>query len=375
MQDGNGELIYYIVCMMISVVFATAYRISKLHLFKVFFISLSFLVLFIMYGLRDVSGIDDRVYEAIFYDVQSDGWLARFKRTGMEPGYLITNRVLGFVISDYIYFQAFFSFITLYLFYKAILNYQKILYVDISIFLLFCMLLMQMQSTALVRIFFAMSIVVGSLRYLVDERDQKKYVYFILFASFFHYSAIFLIFLVYFIRNEQALRRTMLLHYVILAVIFPALMYVVSTFVAPKLGVRYEGYANSEFDFKNSALNTLPVLAVLMFGYYKVFSGQQTDMNSQIRDTYKILLFIYALSLLIGIFGSLAGLGRLIFYSYVAFVVLVPILIKNIRNKWYHLAFIAIFILYGYLYVYRTQFVNEHHLLYFIPVHNIFFSI
>lgn len=369
--DGNGELVYYVTCLVLAVFFASLSRFPKSKTVGLFWLFLSFLVLFIMYGFRDISGIDDRVYEKIFYFVLHEGWLQRFLLTTMEPGYLLVNQLFGLFVGDYIYFQVFISFISLFLFYKAFHDNKDIGNIEVAIFFLFCMLMMQMQSVALVRMFLAMSIVAVSFKYLVNG-VPRKYIFYVLIASMFHYSAFFLLFLVYFSYNKKAFGHRLFFYYILLALAFPFIMIFVVKFLLPVLGARYHGYANSEFSLDFTTLNTLPMIFVLAYFYNEKFKLDDVLVSFR-SGYYKILLFVYSLSLLIFIFGSIASLGRLVFYSYVAFIILTPIMLRSIRRPALYFMVSGVFVLYGYLYIYRTQFINEHHLPHLIPVQNILF--
>lgn len=370
--DGNSELVYYVTCLVLAVFFASLSRFPKSKAVGFFWLFLSFLVLFIMYGLRDVSGIDDSSYERIFYEVLSEGWLQRFKETTMEPGYLLVNQLFGFFIDDYIYFQIFISFVSLFLFYKAFYDNKNDAAFEVAVFLMFCMILMQMQSVALVRMFLAMGIVALSFKYLAGKQVIRFIVYIFIAASI-HYSALFLIFMAYFGLNKKALKKQMFVYYLLIVVMMPLVMLFILKFIIPLLGARYQQYASSEFSIKGSFLNTLPLIFICIYFFITKFKKMYSS-NFYKEAYFKLLLFVFSLSFLVFLVASIAGVGRLVFYSYVAFILLIPIILRNIRRLDYYTLVSGVFILYGYLYVYRTQFVNIDHLPYFIPIKNILWS-
>lgn len=375
-ESDKQALIFYLACLVFSVFFANISRLLRIKSLKFIFAALSFSILFVMYGLRDISGIDDPAYERIYTSVAQIGWLNQFRTTGMEPGYLFLNSIFSFFSIDYIYFQIFVSFVSIFIFYYSFYKDDGLGYFEVYVLFLFCMLMMQIQSAALVRMFLAMSIV--SLAYKhIAFRESFKYFSLICIAATFHYSALFLLFFLIFSINKSNLRKRALFFYVVASISMPVVMFLLARFLIPSMGDRYQGYAeNTELSMGSNFVNTLPLILIFLLSYHNIFKRNFSDLSLDFKkDYYKFLLFVYSVCIIIALFSSLAGLGRLIFYFYVAFIMLASFVFKNVKSKLYALVAIVPLVLYAFLYVYRTQFINEFHIPYFIPYKNIFFTI
>src|SRR5699024_10647227 len=113
--------------------------------------------------------------------------------------------------------------------------------------------------------------------------------------------------------NKVNLSKKAARTYLSLFIISPIVFILVANFIVPLLGSRYSSYGSVEgADINLSTFTTIPLLLLLLL-FYKKFRG--------IPNLYfKLFLTVYALSLIISLFGSMVGLGRLIFYSYSAFI-------------------------------------------------------
>ncbi|MUV37172.1 hypothetical protein JNUCC1_00978 [Lentibacillus sp. JNUCC-1] len=362
-----NTMLYYIAVVLSAVMFAGLAQSSKTSLFFNVYAFLSFAVLFFTYGFRRFSAIDDSSYIKIFNYVSQDGWFDYFLNSTMEPGYLILNNIVALFTEDYLYMQLVTSFIPLFLFYYGFKKYRYMISLPTAVFLLSTMLYFQMLSVALVRMFIAISIVFIAFDY-IPKRKPIKYFLLIFLASLFHYSAFFMIILVYFAINKSNLSKKASRSYNILFITAPILFIFVSEFIVPLLGSRYTKYGSIDgVSISISSFSTVPLLILLLF-YYKKFYGKQ-------QLYFKLFLTVYALSIIISLFGSMVNLGRLIFYSYTAFILGAAMVSKLLSRDSKKLLYSSIIIVYGFLYVYTTQFTLEHHVSYLFPYRNIFFSL
>lgn len=361
--------LFYCSVILFAVLFASFAELSQSNkLLYGFFMFLSFFTLFFVYGFRDFSGIDDPVYLRIFEQIAHNGMLDYFKYSTMEPGYLILNKVVSIFTDNYLYMQLISSFIPLFLFYYGFNKYKRIISLPTAVFLLCTMIFFQMLAAGLVRMFIALGIVFLAFRF-IPQQQPKRYVFYILLATLFHYSSFFLIFLVYFAINKNNLSKRTKQFYTIIFVSSPILFIFISRFIVPMLGSRYRGYGTlNSINLSIGDFTTLPLIFLLLFFYKKIHDNRK-------RLFFKLFIFVYSLSLIIFIFGDLIGIGRLIFYSYAAFILGVAMIVKEIRFNTSKIVFFSIIIFYGFLYVFYSQFANQSHIPFLFPYENIFFSI
>lgn len=360
--------LFYSAIILASVTFASFAELThRNRLFYNLFMFFSFFILFFVYGFRNFTAIDDPSYIQIFESVKNVGWVTQFKITTMEPGYLLLNHVVSLFTNDYFYMQLITSFIPLFLFYYGFDKYKKIISIPTAVFLLCSMLYFQMLAVALIRMFIAIGIVFIAFRF-IPEKKPKKFILHILIAGMFHYSALFLLFLTYFSLNEDNLKKKTTKIYSLLFIASPIIFIFVGRLVVPLLGSRYKGYGSIDSaNLTVGAFTTLPLIILLMF-FSKKFTGSE-------KLFFKLFLFTYSVSIIISLFGDMISLGRLIFYSYTAFILAVSMVNKKIRFNDNKIIFSVIIIFYGFLYVFYSQFTNGIHIDNLYPYNNMFFSL
>jgi hypothetical protein len=359
--------LFYMGVILGAVFFAVLAQNSKTKVFFNIFYSISFIILFFVLGFRKFSGIDDVTYMRIFEYVSQYGWVSRFIESKIEPGYLILNAIVSNFTDNYLYMQLLASFIPMALFYHALKKYKNMISLPMAIFLLSTMIYFQMISTALVRMFISMSIVFNAF-YYVPQKNVKKYVFLILIASTFHYSALFMLILVYFMLNNKEYSKKSKRFILIGFLVTPFVFIMLSKFVVPLMGSRYGSYGTmGDLSLKFSSFDTIPILILLSL-YIKKFNGEK-------RNYYELFISIFALSSIMSFYSSLVSFGRLIFYANASIFVAAPMVSKILRGNYKKVVFYCIIIIYGFLYVYKTQFSLEEHIFNLFPYQNIFFQI
>lgn len=359
--------LYYSSVILLAVMFAGLAQNSKKSFFYYIYMGLSFAILFFTYGFRDFSAIDDGAYGRIFESVSEIGWINQFLNTTMEPGYLMLNYIVSMFTHDYLYMQLITSFIPLFLFYYGFKKYRNMISIPTAVFFLCTMLYFQMISVALIRMFIGISIIFVAF-YYIPKRKPIKYMSLVILASIFHYSAFFLIFLTYFAINKKSLSKKATRTYLLLFIMTPFIFIIISKFIVPLLGSRYSHYGSIEsIEIGFSTFTTLPLILFLLLFYRKFHSNNQLY--------FKLFLTIYALSIIISLFGGMVGLGRLIFYSYAAFILASAMIGKLLVRDSKKLLYTGVMASYGFLYVYVTQFTLDHHVPYLFPYENLFFTL
>jgi hypothetical protein len=365
--EHERTYIFYIGVILGSTFFALLAERSKTTLTFNMLYGLSFFILFFTLALRNMSGIDDDSYIRIFNEVSQEGWIARFKETTMEPGYLMLNALVALFTDNYIYMQVVSSFIPLALFFYTFKKYRFIISLPMAVFMLSTLIYFQILSVGLVRMFIAISIVFTAY-YFIAKRDTVKYIALILIASMFHYSALFMLILLYFAFKNNLVRRAWKFVLLVL-IITPIAFILVSMFLVPLMGPRYAIYGDlSNFNFSISSLSTVPVFILFLLFFKRI--------GALSLNHFKLYLSVFALTIILSFFGSMIPMGRLIFYTDSAMYIAAPMVIKALNREPTSKLFFGVSIVtYCFAYVYRTQFTLESHIPHLFPYQNIFFTI
>jgi hypothetical protein len=361
-----GTSVFYIIVILSAIMFAALSQNCKTSFFFNIFLGLSFLVLFFVLGFRNYSGIDDPTYISIFNSVSEYGWWTIFKQTTMEPGYLILNDIVSFFTNNYLYMQLLSSFIPLFLFYYSFKRFRNMISIPMAVFLLCTMLYFQVLSVAIVRMFIAISIVFTAF-YYIPQRKIMRYILLILIASMFHYSALFMLVLTYFAINRDNLSKRAKRFVYIGFIVTPLFFVAVAKFFVPLMGNRYAGYGTIDgFSLSVSSFDTIPLLVLLLL-FYKRFKGED-------KYYFKLFISVFALSCIMSFYSGMVSLGRLIFYANSAFFLAAPMVSRALNRDSKKLIFSSIIILFGFIYVYWTQFTLEAHISNLFPYQNILFT-
>ena len=360
--------LFYTFVIIGAIIFSYLAQKSKSSIFFNINLFISFLFLFLILGLRDISGIDDPVYSRIFYEVNSFGWIEKFKTSTLEPGYLILNRIVGVFTNDYIYMQLISSLIPLAIFYISFKKYKKSIDISFAVFLLSTMIYFQILSVGLVRMFIAVSIIFKGL-YYIPLKDTRKFFAHVLIASLFHYSAMFMSILIYFTIDNKSLSKKAKRFIIIAFLMTPIIFIFVSSYVVPLLGARYSIYGNvGNFTLSIWDFSTIPLLLIILYFY-----GQKDGVT---HDYFLVGFSLLAMTSVLSIYGSLVSFGRLIYYTNSSLFIVAPIVGQNIqKSSVKRILFYFVIIVYCIMYLYRTQFLLDSHIPNLFPYRNILFEL
>lgn len=194
-----NSILFYFISILFSVLFAyLTQKYSKRHLNKVFW-GISFLLLWIPVAFR-ATGVDHSTYYEIYQNIDSFG--TEYFKTyngSPEPLYALLVYLIAKYLGNFQFVYLFSSFIALFFTY---LGFYKMIYrTSMTITVMWFSATYYMTFYGLVR----MSIAVGIVSYafhFIEQRKMYRYIFFVTFASLFHYSAIFM-FAVYFLLLEN----------------------------------------------------------------------------------------------------------------------------------------------------------------------------
>lgn len=323
----------------------------------------SFLVLFFILGFRNESGIDDPSYYAKYLEV---GENISFKLIlqGNEPLFLLLNIICNKLGFDYLTFQKISSFIPLLIVYAAIYRLRRGISVPLAVLIFIGIIYFQILAVALVRMFFAISIVLYAITILPQSR--KKYYKLILVASLFHFSSI-IMFALGPIVAKANFNKKWKRSIIYITILYPVVLLLVVRLVSAIGSDRYLTYSKvNEFSFNMSSLSLIPIL-IYAWCRLKIIS-------ESMHKIFKICLIMLATSSIITFYSGIVSLGRLIFYMNLSLIILLPCIYKNEKTGLRKLIAFTIIVSYVFLYLYISKFNLEAHIPYLVPYQNIYFT-
>ena len=324
---------------------------GKYKLNKPFWI-LSMLTLIFTMGFRTIGvGVDDLTYERIFETIRQIGPVQHFINTTMEPGYLFLNYIIGIFTDDFQVVLVVIAVIGIFFFYKAIEYERKNINLFLAVFIFSTIL--YFYYIGIMRLFLAASIVAYALRF-VFEKKTMRYVILIIFAGMFHYSALFMLFLVYFSTENEKKPRSIKSIVLMVTIIMPVIIYVVSQVIFPNMGDRYSGNYTTmnKLSISLSQFDKLPIIIVALVLYKDLLKNNKN---------IKIYIVMYTLAITIGIYSTVLNIGRIQWYMNFAICIIFPSIVRSILNtkfKNFIVLLIPIILLYGTIYAYRIIYIE-----------------
>lgn len=313
----------------------SVFDLSKSKGKRLFFYLISIFFILAFSGLRWNTGTDwDNYFE--YFQNQENVHL-------FEPGYVSLVKFSKLLYNNYTFFLILFSTIILVFFGKA--NYELSPYPIFSVFIFISLVLpfWVRQSFSLAILFFGF--------YCLTIDNKKLFVIFILLASLFHYSAFIALPLIFFYDSYLSLKRVFIL--LISAVIISKLNLLSLTLdsLIQLLGfteyfgiIKFSTYLTSETinDNINYGLRNL-VSMVNIFAYVALFLFFRNRLNKN-KVVFNIFLNIYLFGAIINLLsmGDVDTLRRFSMFFSIAPVILFPILIQNLKDKFLKITFVLV---------------------------------
>lgn len=345
----SGMVVYYAGTILAAIFAGIAQKLGKNTNKKVklnyLFWILSMAVFVFLYGFRQIGiGVDDPTYERIFNNVAANGVIKQFLETRMEPGYLLLNYIVSFFTNNFQVMIFITTLIPVFLYYKALEYESDKISMFWAVFLLGTILFI--YFCGITRLFIATSIIAYGLRFVM-EKKPIKYTIIVFIATSFHYSAIFMIFLLYFATERKGKKKSNIKIFLLIAIVMPVMIFIVSNYIFPNMGDRYSGYT----EIKNGTLSIdsfdkLPFILIAIF-----FSKQMLKDNKNI-DKY---ITIYAMALIISVYSVFLDIGRMQWYCMFSTCIILPSILevlKKIKSQEYAIMYIPLMAIYAILYAY-----------------------
>lgn len=294
-------------------------------------------------------GVDDYSYQQTFINVSKIGPFKQFLSTKMEIGYLILNYIVSLFTSNFQVMIVITTLIPLILYYKTFEYEEK----NISLFwtIFFFGMFLYIYFCGIIRLFIASSIIAYSLRY-VFEKKTKKFILCVLFATLFHYSALIMLFLLYFSTEKNGKERSNKALIVLLVFILPIILIITSNYVLPMMGSRYQNYEN----VTNTRLSIMTFDKVPLLLVAVILKKMLQNENKNIR----IYIALYAFATIISVYSVMLDIGRIQWYCNIAICILIPTIARALlKSKSKELTYIYMPLMIIYAFLYANSILNS----------------
>lgn len=319
-----------------------------------FFYTVSMLSLIFVLGFRDISiGVDGYSYFDNFVTANSMGVIAYYQTYVTEPGFYLLYRV-AYLLGDFQWLFIMTAIITIYLFYKAVGYETEKINLALAIFILAST--QYFYYFGIMRMGIAVAIIAYSYRYIIEGK-KLKFIFLVLIASMFHYSALFALILVLFSKNKfNKFKKTNLIKIIIF---IPLSFFAVRLLIFPLITAnRYQNYIEDFGVISLDFVSSLPLL-ILFLLYFNKFSLKS--------DNYQFYLFLFVVKIITEIFAPLIGIGRMVWYVNMSIVFLFPAVIRMSNDRMYKLLLTSITIIYCLIYSYTAYFGDSFRSEYMLP--------
>lgn len=361
-----SSVVFYMFVVFFSFFFSSIYSLNSKMKFTGSYL-LSFVFLFFTLGFRAYSGVDDPTYISIYEQISQIGPWKYFMQTTMEPGYISLNYLWFCLFDDYFSLQVFCSFIPLYLVFIRLKNYKIILNLPLALLLFISLYIFQMLSVSLIRMFIAIAVVFFSLDFLWKKK-KRKFLYCILIAASFHYSAlIMLLFMPLFSKSFDVKHKWKRVA-ILIIVFYPILLFFLKFFISAFMGDRYQHYIDD-----NNTFITYSSFSLMPFFFYALY--RKRIIPDQYIKMFMTCVLLLLISTIISLFSSVMQLGRLIYYMNLSIVIIFPMIYRFERKKILKILCFFFMVLYSFLYIYVSQFNLELNSSHLFPYKNYFFTL
>lgn len=280
-----------------------------------------YLILFGMMAFRFDIGNDYRQYTQTAHEAYVGGYVVT------EAGFNMLVRVLYGIAGGEYYELVFavFAAATLFFFLKAFARQSRDFF---QTFFLFMTLGLYFQTFNTVRYYLALSIALFSMKYVL-ERDYLKFIFWILIAALFHKSVL-LVLPVYWIAAFEWKKC-----HILAGIAASALCYAGKGLLLKLALVLYPSYKNTIYlEGGSSWFSVLRILTVLaLYVWFMYYVGDEFHKNGQYRELRfygQLNLLAFAASTF---FSFLPVVTRIAYYFGVSQLFMIPLIVQSIDDK------------------------------------------
>lgn len=340
MSTLGTYLLYYFIVISSSIIAWFSNLFKKGRIPKWIFFS-AIIIPVVISGFRNGVGTDFdnyvKIYDQLYYQYPSI--FSAIIDSRFEPGWVILNYLVRYIFDDVQFLFIITALLTWTFSFKAIYDNKKYISVGLSVLILLCTL--YNMSFNIVRQILAVSIIMLSIKPMLDNR-KWKFILIVLFASSFHYSA--LIFLpAYWIVDSKTEDRGLLKRIFIplLAIGFVFLFQPIFSFLTNNIDA-FSAYSLYSIEFSGfsipAILLKLPVVLLIIINYKKL-KAKNNIMHK--------LSILYIIGLILTLLSSYSPyLNRVSFFYDVTQVFIVPAIIKAQTNKYEKFLYTYVIVIY-----------------------------
>lgn len=315
------------------------------------FVVLSFVTLFIVHTFVDPMSVKDLPFykeafneckELPFFRIKDGFWAE-----SMEIGFLWYMKILSLISDKFIIVLIFNSLILLCCYYRTILIYSPYTYVSI----LFLLVTVFDQSIFVLRQHLAMALLTLSWNSILNKDYCKFGVFLVIAFSLHRTSLVFLpLIFLYNIKGNKKFVFVLLASCIVLAFSYFLLLQYVSSLMQHD----YSGYINN---VKYGGANYVDFFLMSGLLISMVFFMRSAVFEKGIN---RLLLSIISIAVMASFFGvGNSATGRLFYYYTAIPFILVPNIMKYIKNKFVRIGFAASYIgIYAYISYWGSTIVN-----------------
>ncbi|MDY3706232.1 EpsG family protein [Vagococcus lutrae] len=360
----SNSIVMYISSVFLSSVFGGLSQKSKLsiQIRKILFI-VSFLILFFVSGFRDFSiGVDGYNYLRGYSLANTMGLVQYYRSNFIEPGFYLIYRIAYIFFNDIQGVIIISSFITNLFFYLSFYKMRN----RISVFwmVLFYGLTNYIFYFGIIRLGIAVSIVTFCLEHIVND-NTNKYIFGVLLASTFHFSALFM--LVAVLINPNRSNNTIKRRLYYMTILIPLAFLILKMIILPIFNIeRYNRYIEVTSGNNLSFLTTLPILIYIAFYYRRL---------KLLGKEFKLFSLLYYIKFITEIFSGILGISRMVWYLNITICFLFPAIIKAEEKYFYKYITVILLLFYAIAYFYYSNFLSIENYISLIPYKNLFFEL
>lgn len=284
-----------------------------------------------------------------------------------EIGYVFLNWIVGIIFNDFQWVLIISSVICITCMYKAFWYEKEKISLSLCIFVFFLTQFF-FYLHGILRLSVAIGIVAFGYHYLC-QGNTRKYVYTVLVASTFHYSALFMIVFIFLInfkkKNNISIVTINYTRVMILVISLPFVMLLFNKIGGAILNERYYGYmGNLEFNIKG-CLDKVIICAVLLF-----FRKPLKKVNSN----NSIYIIMYIITIFIELYSPIFNLSRIIWYMSPVLCFLLPSMVKIFKDKGMQLVIAIGITMYCMIYMIYSYFLHPTVLETLVPYKSIIYQ-
>lgn len=325
-----------------------------------FFYNLLIIWLVFIMGFRSVGvGVDDYSYLRTFNNISNSSFTEFYGTYHTEPLYYFLNKIISLFTKDFQWVLIVSSIITIFGVLDLLKYYSRLINFPLAVFIF--VLTQYFYYFGIIRLGIAVGIISLAIKY-IDLGNKKRYFWFVILASLFHYSALIAMLLLLY--NKQYKHKIRQLFFVI-----PVGFLMVRIFLYPLIGDgKYSGYVeSSELSLNISGVINLLPLIIIAIVYGKLLKDKS--------EKYELVLYLFLIRIFIEIFSPLMGIARTFWYFNISQVLIFSSVEKISKFKENKITIVLIAVIISIVYSNAAYFGDSHRANYLLPYRNVFFEI